>query len=264
MGILIVVALIAGCIETSTEPSTSSSTTGVDAGGSPMGAVNATDANTTVETVTPDVEIAVSSAPSTKAESLTLFVNTTGPISATILVNGTETFRGPVDADRTWNIPLVFGVNAIDVTAVAPSVSLTESIHVVRLGATTLRMNYGVWHPSYQGSQHVEDYEIWIDLSSRPSAGQYEKAGGTHVDFFTAHDQLFVFETITGKHVEYSYSASFQGFSVSRIDGAGSPVSASSPPWWCYTVNGDSNTNGISIQPIVPGDAVVWTLGSCT
>lgn len=199
----------------------------------------------------------------TRNETLRFEIETTGPVVATLRLNGTEVFAGEVSDRGAWDLPLPYGRTPFEYAITGPGVSLGETLELVRLGGTVLRIDYGVFHPGSQGAPRTESHEIWIDVDARPSEAQYVANGTTHIDGFTAHDQLVVFENLTGKKVEYEYFASFQGFAVNRIDGAGSPITSDTPPWWCYDVNGAS-ADGISIQRIEPGDEVDWNLGGCT
>jgi hypothetical protein len=209
----------------------------------------------------PVVETGLVGPNETRNESVVWTLDTTGPVTVTLRLNGTELFREEVPASRTWDVPLSYGRSTLEAEVAAPGVHVVESYNVTRLGLTKLRVDYGRYHPQSVGTAKADVFDVWIDVDSRPSNADYEKAGIKHVDTFNAHDQLVLFEALAKKDVEFAYSASFQGFTVSRIDAAGNPVSSSAPPWWGYTVNAKS-ANGISIQPVRPGDAVVWTLGS--
>lgn len=251
--LLLVTALIfAGCVEPSgpngqpaavLEPST------------------ATPVNGTQEVSAPVVTVAADAAV-TRNDAVTLFVNTTGPVGIVVKLDGAETLREAITSSVQRTVPVGFGVTVIDVVVSSPGLEETKQVSVVRLGKTTLNIDYGVFHPASQGAPRAETFEVWIDIDDRPSAAAYKDQGIEHFDAFTAHDQLVVFEQVTGKKVVFEYFPSFQGYGVSRIDGAGSAVSSDAPPWWCYSVNAGS-ADGISIQPIVPGDVVAWDLGSC-
>jgi hypothetical protein len=190
-------------------------------------------------------------------------VNTTAPVTVTLRLNGTVVTSELVEASRTWMVPLPYGRTPLTASFVAAGLDRSESYEVVRLGLTKLTIDYGVFHPASQGSQKTDKYDVWIDVDARPSEALYAQQKAKHLDAFTAHDQLVLFEALTGKKVTYSWNANFQQFGVDKIDGAGNAVSASAPPWWCYTVNAKS-ANGISIQTLVPGDSVVWRLGTCS
>jgi len=77
------------------------------------------------------------------------------------------------------------------------------------------------------------------------------------------HDVMAAWEAQHDHAVAYSYSSSFNSFSVERIDGEGNPLSAGEPPWWCYQVNGEYASQGISIQRFTSGDIIAWDLGTC-
>ena len=249
----VIAILVAGCVQpapTAEENAASPTTSMVPT------------ANTTMYAVVPDVSVEVD-ATLTKADTVNLFVNTTAPLDILVTNDGNETLRETASLSTKGGVPLTFGANTIDVTLTAPGFSDTRTLIVVRLGMTTINVDYGVFHPGAQGAPRAETFEVWIDVDARPSAAAYAAQKIEHFDAFTAHDQLVVFEQTTGRKVDFEYFPSFQGFGVSRIDGAGSPVSSDAPPWWCYEINGNS-ADGISIQPVAPGDVASWTLGSCT
>ncbi len=114
--------------------------------------------------------------------------------------------------------------------------------------------------------QGVRDKSKIIYAAGTPgifSAPAYAEQGAQHPGFPIIHDLMAAWETATGNTVEYAWSDSFGAYSVNRINGAGNPVTASLPPWWCYKVNGERVELGISLQPIAPGDVVSWDLGAC-
>jgi hypothetical protein len=199
----------------------------------------------------------------TKGSSVNYTVSTKGSVTVQLLLNGTVFATEAVDGTRSWSIPLPYGRTPFAASFAGEGLDEARTADLVRLGLTKLRIDYGVYHPSSQGMSLVKDYELWIDVADRPSAPMYAKQNAKPMDAFTAHDQLTLFEKTTGKTVEYAWSASFKQFSVNKIDGAGNPLSSSAPPYWCYTVNAKA-ADGISIQRVSPGDAVVWRLGTCT
>ncbi len=221
----------------------------------------AAPANATQEIMAPVVTVATD-ATVTRSEAVTLFVNTTGAVDIVVKLDGAETLREAITASVQRTVPVGFGLNLIDVVVSSPGHEETVPLSVVRLGKTTMNIDYGVFHPASQGAPRVDTFEVWIDIDARPSAPAYTDQGISHFDAFTAHDQLVVFEQVTGKKVVFEYFPSFQGYAVSRIDGAGGAISSDAPPWWCYTVNAAS-PDGISIQRILPGDVVAWDLGGC-
>ncbi|HEX9815897.1 MAG TPA: hypothetical protein VGB18_02860 [Candidatus Thermoplasmatota archaeon] len=250
--LLAAVLIFAGCVEP------------VDANEQPATLVDPTTspvANGTAEPVAPVVTVEVPFT-ETRGDAITLFINTTASVDIVVTLDGSETLREALTTSAERRVPLTFGGNIIGVAASAPGFSDDTQLSVVRLGKTTLNVDYGVFHPASQGTPRVETFEVWFDVDARPSEPAYAAQGIEHIDLFTAHDQLVVFEQVTGKKVVFEYFPSFQGYGVSRIDDAGSSINSDAPPWWCYTVNAAS-ADGISIQPVVPGDVVLWKLGSC-
>lgn len=199
----------------------------------------------------------------TRSENLTYSVATRGPVTVTLRFNGSLLDSRVVDGSHGWNLTLPFGRRNLSVSFEAPGLFQHHNLTLTRLGLTRLRIDYGPYHPSYPGAPWKEQHEIWIDIDDRPSAAQYAAVNAKHKDAFVAHDQLVLYEGLTGKKVEYRWYPSFQQFAVDRIDGAGNPVSSSAPPWWCYKLNGRF-ADGISIQVVRPGDLVEWNLGTCT
>jgi hypothetical protein len=253
--LLIAIALlVAGCVrppstsDTPNEPTPTPTTSGTLNGSAPPQA--------------PSVTVEFGASPTT-SDSIPLFVNTSAPVLIVVEESGNETLRATVDASEVRSAPLTFGHNDFVVTVSAPGFQQRITKTIVRLASTRLDIDYGVFHPAAHGMPRSEGFDLWIDVDARPSAPAYAAQGIANMDGFSAHDQLVVFEQLTGKKVVVEYFPSFQGFGVNKIDGAGSPVSSDAPPWWCYTVNGES-ADGISIQPVAPGDVVAWTLGSCT
>lgn len=250
---LLLAAVLAGCVETAA--------TDRDLGPSATSPGPTTTAPSPAFQ-TPNVTVSIGTDTTTTAETVTLWVNTTAPISVAAFLDGNESFDEEVAAAGEFVLPLEYGSNEIRVEVSAPGFQQKTEASIVRLGLSTLVLDFGVFHPASQGMPRSESFDVWFDVDSRPSASAYAEEGITNLDAFTAHDQLVVFELVSGKNVEFEYFPSFKGFGVSRIDGAGSAVSSDAPPWWCYTLNGES-ADGISIQPVVPGDVVAWELGSC-
>lgn len=245
--------ILSGCVQPSPEAENVPVASAASTGPAP---------NATIGPVVPDVTVELDSTV-TRKDAATLFVNTTAPLDIVVRHNGNETVREAASPSTKRALPLSFGLNTFDVALAAPGFSDAKTFTVVRLAMTTLEVDFGVFHPGSQGAPRAETFEVWIDVDSRPSAPAYAAQNLEHFDAFTAHDQLVVFEQTTGRKVDFEFFPSFQGYGVSRIDGAGSPVSSDAPPWWCYEVNGGS-ADGISIQPVLPGDVISWALGSCT
>jgi len=214
-------------------------------------------------TPAPDVEVVMGldGSATTLNETVVYRVNASMPVAVTLRLNGSVFASETVSGEKTWVVPLDHGQTALNVSVEAAQVRRSENLTLVRLGATTLRIDYCYYHPSSPTARKAHDYTIWIDVDSRPSEPLYRSANATHIDEFTAHDQLYLFEQLTKIPVEVQYFPSFQGFAVNKIDGVGNPVTSSAPPYWLYKVNG-SDATGMSLQVIEPADRVVWAL-SC-
>lgn len=221
--------------------------------------------STTTPSVTavepPALTMGVVGSPITQNDSVAYRVDTAAQVAVTLRLDGAVHASETVSGNKTWTLPLTHGRTSLNVSVEAPGLRRTENVTLVRLGPTSLRIDYCYYHPSSPTARKAHDYAIWIDVDSRPSEPLYAAAGAKHVDSFTAHDQLYLFEQLTKIPVEVQYFASLQGFAVNKIDGVGNPVSASAPPYWLYTVNGNDGT-GMSLQVVKPGDRVVWSL-SC-
>ena len=250
--ILVALLLFAGCVQPA-ETSAPTADAALGAEGEPA-APNVT---------APNVVGALLGNSTTRDAAVDYTVETDGPVTVTLRLNGTVFLEETIEAARTWTIPLAYGRTPFEAHFLAPGLDHAQALTLTRLGATRITIDFGVFHPNSQGQPSSIVHDLWIDVSDRPSAPMYAKQSTKNLDAFTAHDQLMVFEETTGKKVEYGWNANFKQFGVDKIDGAGNSVSASAPPWWCYSVNGKS-ADGISIQRIVPGDAVVWRLGTCS
>lgn len=190
----------------------------------------------------------------TRNESIDYFVESDGPLSVTLRFNGTTFASEIVDGRQEWTLPLPFGHRDLNVTLDAPGISLSENVTLVREARTTLKIDWCYLHPDYPGQRRTYDGEYLVDVDTRPSTPLYAAAGGTHRDFFTAHDQLYLFEERTGMPVDASYSAQFNGFLINKIDDVGNP------PFWNFEHNGVLMNVGVSEVALADGDAVTFFL----
>ncbi len=165
------------------------------------------------------------------------------------------------DVEGDWNVEVPLkriGQSQVLVSPADAAGSAQVSVTAVRLGTYTFEVLYG----GYPGQADSTD-AVLMDPDAFLSAPAYAEQGAQHPGFPIIHDLMAAWETATGNTVEYAWSDSFGAYSVNRINGAGNPVTASLPPWWCYKVNGERVELGISLQPIAPGDVVSWDLGAC-
>ncbi|HLE48261.1 MAG TPA: hypothetical protein VI818_08190 [Candidatus Thermoplasmatota archaeon] len=248
--LLAIVSLVAGCVDAG-QPTTEA----------PTVPPSSTDANLNVRPL--NVTMGLLTIPFTTETSAAYFVSSTGPVAVTLRLNGTVTATETVSGNKSWTLPLEFGSQDLNVTVAGAGLQRHDNLTLVRLALTKIIVDYGSYHPSSPGTPKADARDLWVNVDERPSAPQYAAQGAQPLDAFTAHDQLVIFEKVTGKKVEVAWSASLRQFSVSRIDGAGNPVHSSAPPWWCYKVN-DKAADGMSIQPVRPGDTVKWNLGTCS
>jgi hypothetical protein len=112
--------------------------------------------------------------------------------------------------------------------------------------------------PGHEGTSH----KVLFDPARLSSAPMYEGTDTERATTYTVHDLMVDWTAQTGIPVEYSDPGAF-GFGVNAIDGVGQPLSSSLPPYWCYTLNGDTADLGISLQTVAPGDVVEWEYSTC-
>ncbi|HEX2066595.1 MAG TPA: DUF4430 domain-containing protein, partial [Candidatus Thermoplasmatota archaeon] len=189
-----------------------------------------------------------------------VFVNGTVTPGATVAVRG-----GPgaptVGADGAWSYRIEPRPGRTNLTFTADDGRATRqaNVTVVRLAAATLEVHYTMAVPPHPASSDL----VWYDPDERAAAPLYDEKGVPHPPVASVHDLMVTWTRQTGIPVEYGHSASF-GFSVLRIDGVGAPLSNGTPPYWCYDVNGESASLGITLQPVAPGDTIRWEFAGCT
>jgi hypothetical protein len=137
-----------------------------------------------------------------------------------------------------------------------------ESFNVSRLSQATLSVQFN-------GYPAVTDREetIWFNIDAPYSASYYEGTNVEHPAYANVHDFMVEWQNQTGVEFEYAFSSGL-GYTVSTIDGVGSPVSAvpgdpSENLYWLYTIDGESAELGISAQEMHPDVTVSWCLGGC-
>lgn len=189
-------------------------------------------------------------------------VDTSGPVTVTLRTDGNVTWSGLVDGARAWTIPLDHGRTVLNVTIEASGFQAYDENLLVRLASARLTVDYCHFHPSSPSERKVDEYEYWVDLDATPASPLYDEVNATRPERFTAHDQLFLMETLDGVPVDEQYSATFSGFFVEYIDGAGNPASSDAPPYWLFEVNGEPADLGMSLIELAPDDHVRWILST--
>lgn len=246
--LLLTLLLLAGCADPTVQTTDEPHATGPDPGGdAPESAPAPADAfvlESTVPAQTRDVQV-------------TLAINVSLPALVTVAWAGTSTQQ---DVDGFWNVTLDLepGQTLVNITADNGHISRTAQHTIVREVAATVHVAYN-GYPGASDTTHA----IWIDPDALLSAPLYEAEGGEHPGFANVHDLLVAWEAQAGGEIEYGWSESF-GFSVNRINGAGNPVTASAPPWWCYGIEGRDSILGITLEPFEPGMVMTWDLGTCS
>jgi hypothetical protein len=177
--------------------------------------------------------------------------------AARLSVTGAE----PIEAVAgPWMVHLALEPGRTPVTVTADDGSATTQVQVVavRLASATFEAKFTMAVPPHSDISDL----VWYDPDELASAPLYNGSAATHPPTANVHDLMVTWERQTGKVIEYSAPASF-GFGVDKVDGVGQPLSSSAPPYWCYTLNGESAELGISAQELMPGDVVTWEYGGC-
>ncbi|HUR26041.1 MAG TPA: hypothetical protein VM327_08535, partial [Candidatus Thermoplasmatota archaeon] len=136
--------------------------------------------------------------------------------------------------------------------------SVSANVTFVRLAPFTLEVQYG-HYPGLTDSST----DLWMDPDTVPSAPAYEGKPAPHPAFANVHDVTVVWAAATGAELELAWSDVVDGYSVSKINGAGNPVDSSIPPYWLLEVNGETADFGMTLMPAVPGDHIAWCLNAC-
>ena len=171
---------------------------------------------------------------------------------------GDFSFEHEAEASVVVAVALGYGRTNVTITADDGTSTARETFVAVRLAPATFEVDYGV----ASSKAEIQD-ELWLDIHAFHSAALYTQQGGDHPGFANVHDVMVFWEQDKGHTVEYGYSEGFQSFSVSRVDGEGNPLTASAPPYWCYDINGEAASLGITLEPFTPGDTIRWELGAC-
>ena len=183
------------------------------------------------------------------------FVEANAAIAVTIELNGTLVASEIVNGRKEWVLDLPFGHRDLNVTLDHPHLLRYDNMTLVREAQTSLRVDWCYLHPDYPGERRVFASDYLVDIDTRPSEPLYLAEGGTHRDFFSAHDQLYLFEQATGIDVDETYFASSNGFLIDRIDGEPNP-----PLFWNFAYNGESSNVGVSEVRLSDGDRVDFYL----
>lgn len=251
------VLLLAGCTQTddgTTEETTAATTT---AGGGTTA--------TTATTPPPAEPLGLTLEPPAATRNATVAVNGSlaldSVLTLRVLDDGNVSFESELAAHGDWSaaLPLPPGRSLLNVTARGDGVTEWAEAELVRLQNATITVEYGV----YSSNEDREDV-VWYDPEgnqSDPFYAQHDGAAPAAGDRPVVHDAMMAWQDRHGVEVAYGYHEEF-GASVEKIEGAGTPVSSSAPPWWTYSVNGEPASQGITFQPVAPGDVIAWRLSS--
>lgn len=177
--------------------------------------------------------------------------------AARVSVTGAD----PVDAQAgEWmvHVPLPYGRTPLLVTADDGTASSQTQVVAIRLASATFEARFTMAVPPHPAISDL----VWYDPDELASAALYNGTAAAHPPHANVHDLMVAWERQSGKTITYSDPSTF-GFGVDEIDGVGQPLSSSAPPYWCYKLNGESASLGISAQELAPGDVVTWEYAGC-
>ena len=204
------------------------------------------------------VKVTVAPVAPTQGDKATVAGTVDRPTKLTVMasVGDAVGFQTTVQADKAWSaqVPLAYGHNSVEAFAADGGAA---NVTIVRLASGTFVAKYTAYpiHPDTTDT-------VWYDPGTFASAPQYAGKSAPRADTFSVHDFMADWTAQTGKAIEYGYSDSF-GYSVSKIDGVGQPVTASAPPYWCYKLDGQTADLGISLEPFAPGQTLTWEYAGC-
>jgi hypothetical protein len=176
---------------------------------------------------------------------------------ATVSIDGGPSIEAEAGRWSLGSGPLAYGQNPARVRIEDGVHSVVRDVVFVRLSQATLEAVF-----TASPDHDTISSEVWYDPSHLASAAMYEGSDVERATTYTVHDLMVDWTAQTGTVVEYGGPGAF-GFSVESIDGIGQPLDSSLPPYWCYTVNGESASLGISLQTVAPGDVVTWEYSTC-
>jgi len=182
----------------------------------------------------------------------------TGTVSrdASVAVRGGPSTQAKAGA---WSlgVPLPYGHSNLTIVADDGADSSTLTVTAIRLASGTFEAKYTAY-PVHPDTSDV----VWYDPDNHTSAPMYAGKAAPRDPGFTVHDFMADWSAQTGTAIEYGYSDSF-GYSVSKIDGVGQPLTTEAPPYWCYKLDGTSADLGISLEPFQPGQVLTWEYAGC-
>lgn len=204
---------------------------------------------------TDPIGVTIDPVPPTRGETATITGSVNRP--ATVSIDGGPSIE--VEGGR-WSLessPLPYGQQVVRLRVEDGARSVVRDVLLVRLAMATMEAVFTA-SPDHEDLRH----EVWYDPQRLASASMYEGTDAERATSYSVHDLMVDWTAQTGTAVEYGGPGAF-GFSVDAIDGIGQPLDSSLPPYWCYKLNGESATLGISLQTVAPGDVVTWEYSTC-
>jgi plastocyanin len=188
-------------------------------------------------------------------------VSTPAQLSLKATRNGTVWFSRSLAATGPWSVDvsgLPYGESQLTVVADDGHDSAKRLMPLVRLAPFKFEVQYGHYPGLTDGTT-----DVLMDIDAFLSAPAYDGKSAPHPTFANVHDLDVAWANQTGSTIEIAWSESLQGYSMSKINGAGSPLDSSSPPYWSLDVNGKTAGFGMTLMPVAPGDQVSWCLNVC-
>lgn len=173
---------------------------------------------------------------------------------------GVTLFQNESEARGAWTMEtpdLPYGQTEIKVIADDGHAVARANLTVVRLAPFT----FDVLYASYPAHSDSHD-DVLLDIDAEESSPAYEGRDVAHPPHATVHDLMMAWSRQTGLVVDYDYGMGF-GYAATHFDGVGQPLSSALPPYWCYKLNGQYASLGLSLQKVEPGDVIAWDYGTC-
>ena len=173
---------------------------------------------------------------------------------------GVTVFENESEARGAWTLEtpdLPYGRTEVKFIADDGHATARANVTIVRLAPFA----FDVLYTSYPAHSDSQD-DVLLDIDAKGSSPAYDGRDVAHPPHATVHDLMVAWSRQTGLVVQYDYGTGF-GYAATHFDGVGQPLSSSLPPYWCYKLNGQYASLGLSLQEVKPGDAIAWDYGTC-